>query len=142
MRALLQTAAVFLAISTFVLAATESLADLKSKANLAHGGDQAKFSMEYAHRLLEDSNALFTKGDVDKAQAEIREIVDYARIGANAAASSGKRQKQTEISLRELGKRMHDIGETLAFEDRGPVKEAVDEIEQVRSDLLAKMFQK
>jgi hypothetical protein len=142
MRLLLQAAMVLLALAGLGLAATESLADLKSKANLAHGGDQAKYSMEYAHRLLEDSNALFTKGDVEKAQAEIREVVDYARIGANAATSSGKRQKQTEISLRELGKRMHDIGDTLAFEDRGPVKQAVEEIEQVRSDLLTKMFQK
>ena len=142
MRALLRASAVLLAITSLAFSATESLADLKSKADLAHGGDQAKYSLEYAHRLLEDSNAQFTKGDVDKGQAEIREIVDYARIGANAASSSGKRQKQTEISLRELGKRMHDIGDTLAFEDRGPVRQAVDEIEQVRSDLLTKMFQK
>jgi len=142
MRALLQTAAFALVITGLALAATESLADLKSKADLAHGGDQAKYSMEYAHRLLEDSNALFTKADLEKAQAEIREIVDYARVAANAAASSGKRQKQTEISLRELGKRMHDIGDTLAFEDRSPVRQAVEEIEQVRSDLLTKMFQK
>ncbi len=142
MRALLRASAIILTITGLALAAVESLADLKSRADLAHGGDQAKFSLEYAHRLLEDSNAQFTKGDVEKGQAEIREIVDYARIGANAAASSGKRQKQTEISLRELGKRMHDIGDTLAFEDRGPVRQAVEEIEQVRSDLLTKMFQK
>ncbi len=142
MRILLRASAVVLAITSVALAATESLAALKSKADLAHGGDQARFSMEYAHRLLEDSNALFTDGSADKAQEEIREVVDYARIGAHAAISSGKRQKQTEISLRELGKRMHDIGDTLAFEDRGPLRQAYDEIEQVRSDLLTKMFQK
>jgi hypothetical protein len=36
---------------------------------------------------------------------------------------------------------MHDIANTLAFEDRDPLRKAVDEIEQVRSDLLARMFQ-
>lgn len=140
-RGRLQTLAVLLVLTGMALASSESIADLKAKADAAHGGEQAKLCLEYAHRLLQEANDQFTKGDVDKAQAEIREIVEYAHKGADAATSSGKRQKQTEIALRELSKRMHDIGDTLAFEDRGPVRHAIEEIEQTRSDLLSKMFQ-
>ena len=83
---------------------------------------------------------MFTDGQVDKAQAEIQEVVEYSRKGADAASSSGKQLKETEIKLRKLEERMHDIGESLAFEDRPPVHQAQDEIEQIRSDLMVKMW--
>ncbi len=59
---------------------------------------------------------------------------------ADAASASGKHLKQTEIDLRKLSKRMHDIAETLAVEDRPPLLKAVDDLEQIRADLLARMF--
>ena len=141
MQALLRAAAILLLLGGLAPGKSESMTELKTRADAAHAGDQAKLCLEYAHRQLENANDLFTKGDVEAAQNGIREVVDYARKGAVAATSSGKRLKQTEIDLRELAKRMRDISNTLAFEDRGPVRKAVEEIEQARSDLLVKMFQ-
>ncbi len=129
-----------LVLATLALAANETAPQLKARADAAHGGEQAKLCLEYARRQLDDANALFTDGQVDKAQAEVREAVDYARKAAEAATSSGKQLKETEIKLRKLGERMHDVGESLAFEDRPPVRQAVDEIEQIRSDLMVKMW--
>jgi len=123
-----------------VLAGAETATELKARADAAHGGEQAKLCLEYARMQLESSNALFTDGQVDKAQAEIQEVIDYSRKGADAAASSGKQLKETEIKLRKLEERMHDIGESLAFEDRPPVRQAVEQIEQIRSDLMVKMW--
>jgi len=113
---------------------------LKARADAAQGGEKAKLCLEYAHQQLLQADTLFNQGEVDKALADIREVVDYSRMAADAAVSSGKHQKQTEIELRKLSKKMHDIGESLAFEDRDPVRKAVEEIEQIRSDLLGKMF--
>jgi hypothetical protein len=48
--------------------------------------------------------------------------------------------KQTEIDLRKLEHRMRDIGQSLSIDDRPPVEKAVQELEQVRADLLAKMW--
>ncbi len=123
-----------------VVAANKNPTQLKARADAAHGGDQAKLCLEYAQAELEDADDLFTKGLVDKGQAEVREVVDSARKGADAATSSGKRLKQTEIMLRKLAERMHDIAESLAFEDRQPVRQAIDQIQQIRSDLLSRMF--
>ena len=89
---------------------------------------QAKLCLEYAHVQLEAANGLFNDGDADQGQADIREVVGYARKGAEAASSSGKHLKDTEIKLRKLADRMHDIGETLAFEDRQPVRQAVEAV--------------
>ena len=132
-------ATVFLFLS-LALAAGGQAPDLKARADAAQGGEKAKLCLEYAHRQLADADALFNQGEVDKAQANIREVVDFSQKAADAAASSGKQMKQTEIELRKLAKRMHDIGEALAFEDRAPVRKAVEEIEDIRTDLLIKMF--
>ena len=140
MRPWLQSAAIVFLLSSMALAANESLPALKARADAAHGGEQAKLCLEYAHRLLEDANALFTSGDVEKAQREVGEVVEYGRKAADAASSSGKHLKQTEIDLRKLSKRLRDIAATLAVEDRPPLQKAVDDLEQIRSDLLARMF--
>ena len=140
MRPQLGIAAVLFLLTSMALAEIESLPHLKARADAAHGGEQAKLCLEYAHRLLEDANALFSNGDVDKAQGQVTEVVDYSRKAADAASTSGKHLKQTEIELRKLSKRMHDIGETLSVEDRPPLKKGVNDIEQIRSDLLARMF--
>jgi hypothetical protein len=140
MRLLLQTAAIMFLFTSIALAANESLPELKARADAAHGGEQAKLCLEYAHRVLEDANALFTSGDVDKAQSEVTEVIAYGRKAADAASTSGKHLKQTEIDLRKLSKHLHDIAETLAVEDRPPLLKGVDDLEQIRSDLLARMF--
>ena len=140
MRPQLRSAAIMFLLTSLALAASEPLPALKARADAAHGGEQAKLCLEYAHRILEDANALFTNGDVDRAQREIDEVVEYGRKAADAASSSGKHLKQTEIDLRKLSKRLHDIAATLAVEDRPPLQKAVEDLEQVRSDLLARMF--
>ncbi len=127
-------------LASIALAGNDSLPNLKARADAAHGGERAKLCLEYAHRVMEDANALFTSGDVEKAQQEIAEVVMYGRKAADAASTSGKHLKQTEIDLRKLSKRLHDIAETLAVEDRPPLLKAVNDLEQIRSDLLARMF--
>jgi tetratricopeptide (TPR) repeat protein len=140
MRFQLQCAVMVLLLTSLALAGNETALQLKARADAAHGAEQAKLCLEYARHQLEDANALFTDGQVDKAQAEVLEAVDYARKAADAAAASGKQLKETEIKLRKLEERMHDVGESLAFEDRPPVRQAVNEIEQIRSDLMVRMW--
>src|SRR5580658_4921946 len=130
MRAYVSCVATVLMLGGMLLAGTDTPDQLKARADAAHGADQAKLCLEYARVELENSNALFTDGQVDKGQAAIGEVVDYSRKGAEAASASGKQLKETEIKLRKLAARMHDIGQSLAFEDRPLVKQALDEIEQ------------
>jgi len=131
---------VVLALAGAALAATESTAELKSRCDASSGGDQARFCLEYARRELAEADNLFNQGEVEKGQAAVREVVESAHKGANAAATSGKHVKETEIDLRKLAKRMHEMGETLSIDDRDPVRKAVDELEQIRSDLMVRMW--
>jgi hypothetical protein len=126
--------------SLLALAADQTPADLKARADSAQGSERVVLSLEYAHRELEQANTLYTDGDVEKAEAAIQEVVAYSRAATETATSVNKRLKQTEIELRKLQHRMRDIGESLNIDDRPPVEKAVQEIEQLRANLLAKMF--
>ena len=140
MRRWWQIPVLVLLLCCFAQAKTESLDELKTRADNAHGADEAKYCIEYAQAELEHANDLFTKGDVDPAQAAVQTVMEYVRKGTSAAKSSGKRLKQTEIELRKLEKRMKDIGESLNLDDRPPVLKQVDEIEQLRAGLIVAMF--
>ena len=140
MRVWWQISALVLLLCSLGVAKTETAADLKTRADNAHGADQAKLCVEFAQAELEQANALFTAGDVEQAQSAVGTVMEYVRKGASAAKSSGKRLKQTEIELRKLQKRMKDIAESLNIDDRPAVLKSVDEIEQVRAGLLMAMF--
>jgi hypothetical protein len=140
MRVLVSFATLLLVLTSIATAGEQRPAELKARADAAHGEKQAKLCLEYAEVQLENSNHLFTDGDVDKAMQQIQEVVNYSQKGAEAASSSGKLLKETEIKLRKLAERMHDIGESLSFEDRQPVRDAVHVLQQIRSDLMVRMW--
>ena len=114
--------------------------DLKARADGAQGSDRITLSLDYAHHELEHANTLYTEGDVEKAEAAMSEVMIYSKRAAEASISTSKRLKQTEIDLRKLQHRMHDVGQSLNIDDRPPVEKAVQEMEQLRAGLLAKMF--
>jgi len=140
MRAWVSCATVLMLLAGITIARAETAGELKARCDASHGGDQAKLCLEYAWLALQNADSLYTSGDVDKAQAEIQQVVAYAKKGADAATESGKQLKQTEIKLRKLAEHMHDVGESLSFEDRQPVRDAVNQVQQLRSDLMVKMW--
>ncbi len=142
MRIIRQVGVLLFLLNALSLAHGESAAELKARADAAQGGDRAKLSLEYAQRQLEDANKLYEQGDVDKAAAEIHEVMAYCHQAADAASDSGKRLKKTEIDLRKLEHRMRDIGQSLNIDDRPTVDKAVQELEDLRAGLLARMFGK
>src|SRR6516162_9953467 len=86
-----QLAAIVFALCLMAWAKNESLPELKAKADAAHGSEQAKLCLRYAEAELEYADQLFTKGDVEQAQAAMSNVMDCVRKGAGAAKSSGKR---------------------------------------------------
>jgi len=129
-----------LAFACFAFAGEQPTLDLKARADAAEGKDRVTLSLDYARHELENANGLYTSGDVEKAEASVAEVVTYAQRATETAIAINKHLKQTEIDLRKLQHRMHDIGASLAIEDRPVMDKGEQQMEQLRSDLLAKMF--
>lgn len=113
---------------------------LKAAAETTTGEACTEVCLDAAKKLTELSNQNFTDGQVDAAQANMRDAGKYAEKAGQESIKSRKRQKQTEINLRRLTKRMKDIVQTLNFEDRPPIEKIISGVETVRSELLSNMF--
>ena len=70
------------------------------------------------------------------------EVVTILKKATDASIETGKRLKNTEITLRKMAAKFRDVKRTVAFEDQAPIQQTVDELEKMRTDLLAAMFGK
>ncbi|HTE89694.1 MAG TPA: hypothetical protein VK639_12100 [Terriglobales bacterium] len=120
----------------------ETLAELITRAESSKLDDRPRLYTEIARRQVKAADQLYAAGKPEEARAAVRDVVEYSDKASDAATQSGKKLKDTEIAVRKMVARLRDINRTLAFEDQASVEEAVNHLEQVRTQLLSQMFGK
>ncbi len=113
---------------------------IRGRADRASKKECAKVCLEAAAQIAEASDQQFTAGNVVIGQQWIKDAVAYAQKATAASLETHKNQKKAEIELRKLSKRMHDIGDTLAIEDRQPVYDASKTVDGLRDQMLTALF--
>jgi len=135
--------AIFVASTLLAFARKEeTLAELITRAESSRLEDRPHLYTEIARRQVKAADQLYAAGKPEEARAAVREVVEYSDKASDAATHSGKKLKDTEIAVRKMVARLRDIKRTVAFEDQAPIEEAVDHLEQVRTQLLSQMFGK
>lgn len=129
-----------LLLTAICMAESSSTAQLQHDADQAKGSDCAKLSMQAARQLLEDAGHLFRNNNLKEGQAAIDGTVHYALRSVDCSIESHKWEKQDEIELRELIRRMDEIRKMLDIEDRPHVAESIVKMEKQRDRLLSAMF--
>lgn len=130
---------VMLAASALMAGDDETIQELIAKAQ-ATPSAQAELYAKVSRKQVELANDYFNQGDSAKGQAAVRDAVTYAQKALDSARQIPKHLKQTDITLRKTSRRLNDVARTLAFEERPPVTQAVDQIEDIREQILAIMF--
>src|SRR4029077_7368803 len=120
----------------------ETLEQLIARAESAHPQDQANLYLQIARRQAEAAEKVYEGGNVEAGNSAVADVVMYSGKASDAAISSGKRLKDTEIALRKMAERLRDLKRNLALEDQPPVQQAIDRMEKMRTDLLTAMFGK
>lgn len=118
----------------------EPLDQLKARAAAAKPGDQPKLFLQIAERDLKLASDLYNHGDIDKGRATVEDLATSCESATTAARESGKHLKQSEVKMREIARRLDALKKTLSFDDRPPVQAAIDRLEKLRTELLARMF--
>jgi len=124
------------------LAAQQAPPDLQAQAEAAEGKKRAELFMQVAEQRLGQASRLFGEGKPEEAHEAVKQAVVASEHASDAARTSRKRLKQTEISVRQLARRLTDLAATLAFEDREAIKPSVQKLEEIRRQLLDEMFAK
>ena len=143
MRIRIITLAILVASSLIASARKEeTLAELIARAESSKLDDRPHLYMEIARWQVKTADQLYSEGKPEEGRAAVNDVVQYSDKASDAATQSGKKLKDTEIAVRKIVARLRDIRRTLAFEYQAPVQEAVDHLEQVRTELLSQMFGK
>lgn len=122
--------------------APATLADLKAKLSAASDGAKPHLCVQIAEMQLTEADKLYAGAEDEKARETLTDVVTYSEMARDYAIQSHKYQKQTEIAVRGMTRKLTEVMHSLSHDDQAPVLDAVKRLQRVRDDLLTAMFPK
>jgi hypothetical protein len=123
------------------MAAKETTLDaLKERVAGASVPERAPLCIQISERQLDAANRLYVVGDTEKAQAALVDVVAFSGLARDYAIQSHKHEKQSEIAIRQMARKLANIKHTVAHEDQKQIQDTIDRLQQIRDDLLTAMF--
>ena len=116
--------------------------DLKARADASSGSDKAKYAAEYAEHAVHEADIFLANGKDAEGSAKLQDVATYGKMAADIAMQTRKREKNTEITLRIILKRLADIKNAQPFEQQADVQKVIDQVQVSHDALLDFMFQK
>jgi len=110
-------------------------------ANLAVG-DRPALCIHISERQLGDADRLYIAGDSEKGQAALADVVAYSELARDYAIQSHKHEKQSEIAIRKMVRKLIDMNHAVSHEDQAEIQNTIDRLQKIRDDLLVAMFPK
>ena len=129
--------------AVLAIARTEpTVEELKARISAANVADKAKICLEIAEKRLVETDKEYTADNIENAQTSLVDVVSYSELARDYSIQSHKHQKQTEIAIRSMTRKLNDLLHVVGREEQGPLKDAISHLERVRDDLLVAMFPK
>ena len=114
--------------------------ELKARVATVSVSDRPALCIHIAERQLDAAGKFYEAGEDQNAQTALAEVVAYSQSAGEYAIQSHKREKQSEIAIRKMVRKLDDLKHTLTHDEQGQIQNAMDRLQRVRDDLLAAMF--
>ncbi len=138
--------AVVVLVATFLVlpmaAKEQSVDELKARLSATSIGDRPQLCLQIAERQLNDADKFYSALENEKAQSDLTDVVAFSELARDYAIQSHKHQKQTEIVVRKMTRKLNDLKHLVSREEQTAVQNAIDRLQLVRDDLLLAMFPK
>jgi hypothetical protein len=122
------------------LSGESTLEELKERVANARIPERPALCIEISERQLDAADKLYVAGDVDKGQAALVDVAVFSELARDYAIQSRKHEKQSEIAIRKMTRKLASLKHTVARDDQKPIQDIMDRLERVRDDLLKAMF--
>ncbi|MGC2187945.1 MAG: hypothetical protein WA607_05905 [Candidatus Sulfotelmatobacter sp.] len=119
-----------------------SVEELKERVANAPVADRPALCIRISERQLGDADRLYVAGDSEKARAALADVVAYSELARDYAIQSHKREKQSEIAVRKMVRKLTDMSHAVSHEDQAQIQNTIDRLQKIRDDLLVAMFPK
>jgi hypothetical protein len=123
-----------------LLARNLTIDELKGRAASAAVGERPALCLEVSERQLKEADQLYASGDNAKAEAALSDVAKYSELARDYAIQSHKHEKQSEIAVRKMTRKLADLKHSVAHDEQKGVQDTIDRLQHVRDDLLAAMF--
>jgi hypothetical protein len=119
-----------------------TIGELKGRLSNTEMRDRPALCIQICERQLEAADKLYNQGAVMAAQQALADVVSFADMARQYAIESHKHEKQSEIALRQVARKLADLKHAISREDQAAVQNAIDRLQRFRDDLLYAMFPK
>jgi hypothetical protein len=119
-----------------------TIEELKARVTNASIVDRPPLCIHISERQLEAADRFYVAGDSEQAKAALAEVVAYSELARDYAIQSRKHEKQSEIAIRKMARKLADVKHTVSHDDQEQVQNTVDRLQRIRDDLLMAMFPK
>ena len=119
-----------------------SVEEMKGRLSSTGVGDRPHLCVQIAQKQLLEADKEYAASDFEKGQAALVDVVAYSELARDYAIQSHKYQKQSEIAVRTMARKLTELMHSLGHDDQAPVRDAVNRLQRVRDDLLMAMFPK
>jgi hypothetical protein len=119
-----------------------TIEELKAKVGGASAADRPALCIQIAERQLSTADKFYLAGESEKGHAALADVTAYAAMARDSAIQSHKHEKQAEIAIRKMTRKLSDMKHLLVREDQDPAQKTIEQLERIRDDLLAAMFDK
>jgi hypothetical protein len=116
--------------------------EMKGKLASTSVGDRPHLCVQIAQRQLAEADKQYAASEFEKGQAALVDVVAYSELARDYAIQSHKYQKQSEIAVRTMARKLTELMHSLGQDDQVPVQDAIKHLQRVRDDLLMAMFPK
>ena len=119
---------------------TAHIDELKQKIARDPERDIAINSAELVRELVEQFNIQMNAGELQPAQRTLDDIGTYADKARDGAKNKHHKLKQAELILHKSARRLADIAQSLALENRPAINAMVQRIEAADDAILSQVF--
>jgi hypothetical protein len=117
-----------------------SIGDLKNRVANASIAERPPLCIQISERQLDEADRLYVAGDSEKAQSTLVDVTAFAELARDYSIQSHKHEKQSEIAIRKMTRKLANLKHTVAHDDQQRIQEVIDRLQRIRDDLLAAMF--
>jgi hypothetical protein len=129
-------------LTPLVVGKEQTVEELKARLSSSPIGDRPHLCLQIAQQQLALTGKQYAAEENEKARASLTDVVAYAELARDYSIQSHKYQKQTEISVRTMVRKLGDLKHTVPHDEQPAVQNAIERLERVRDDLLLAMFPK
>jgi hypothetical protein len=134
--------ALLLTCSLIASAKDKTLPEMIQEAQSAPAKEQPALYIKIARDQLHVADKSYSAGNPQSGLSALDNVTQYSAKAADAAVETGNKLKDTEIDIRKMADKLRDIKRNLNYDDQAPVQKAIDKMEDMRTKLLNRMFEK